>query len=160
MRSFTQKTLQPLTLRTLPRPKSSPAISASDMEKLRNTGQDERGDIPELQLSGKGEEERTNVDVFHPNDSLPTIQETPATPRRPVPPVKRSNRPASLYGALYAMGQRQRGTLSATIAENGQGHRRSHSDFNLRPGNPPERDKPHLETRALSMEPPRTHGGA
>ena len=160
MRSFTQKTLQPLTLRTLPRPKSSPAISASDMEKLRNTGEDERGDIPELQLSGKEEEEQTNVDVFHPNDSLPTIQETPATPRRPVPPVKRGNRPASLYGALYAMGQRQRGTLSATIAENGQGHRRSHSDFNLRPGNPPERDKPHLETRALSMEPPRTHGGA
>ncbi|RYP60429.1 hypothetical protein DL771_010516 [Monosporascus sp. 5C6A] len=144
MRSFDQRTLQPFTLQ-LPttgsrgRPYSLPVIPASDMERLRKIGEDDKGGSvteapePEKGNDAAGDEPSGAV-------ALPTIQEQPATPRRPM--ASGRARPTSLYGALHAWGQnRTQGS-----------HGRSRSEFSMPPRAAPESSYP--ERRALSPEPP------
>ena len=155
MRSFAQKTLRPLTLRTSLRPKSSPVISASDMEKLRSIGEAEEegtADLPSAESSGAGAEKEQ--DTRRVRDVLPTIQESPATPRRPVPAVRTRNRPMSLYGALYAMGKKQRAAQAATTAGRSQGHKRSFSEISMPLDNLSESEGPPPRARAPNLEPP------
>ncbi|RYP46213.1 hypothetical protein DL768_007532 [Monosporascus sp. mg162] len=144
MRSFDQSTLQPFTLQ-LPttgsrgRPYSSPVIPASDMESLRKIG----GDDKDGTVTGvPGPEKGNGAAGDDPSEgaALPTIQEQPATPRRPM--ASGRARPTSLYGALHAWGQNR--TPGS--------HGRSRSEFGLPPRIAPESSYP--ERRALSPESP------
>ncbi|RYP62451.1 hypothetical protein DL770_009589 [Monosporascus sp. CRB-9-2] len=144
MRSFDQRTLQPFTLQlhttgSRGRPYSLPVIPASDMERLRKIGEDDKDGT----VTGAPEPEKGN-DAARDEPSggvaLPTIQEQPATPRRPM--ASGRAQPTSLYGALHAWGQNR--TPGS--------HGRSRSKFGLPPRAAPESSYP--ERRALSPEPP------
>ncbi|RYP76645.1 hypothetical protein DL769_003605 [Monosporascus sp. CRB-8-3] len=144
MRSFDQRTLQPFTLQ-LPttgsreRPYSSSMIPASDMERLRRIGEEGKdGTITRVLEPEKGN--HAAGDKPSGAVALPTIQEQPATPRRPM--ASGRARPTSLYGALHAWGQ------SRTPGSHG----RSRSEFGLPQRAAPESSYP--ERRALSPEPP------
>ena len=158
MRSFAQKTLRPLTLRTSLRPQSSPAISEADKAKLRSIGEAEAETEGTGKLPGAEPTAAVTIKIEEPRRThhvLPTIQESPGTPRRPVPPVRRRNRPMSLYGALYAMGKRQRAAMGTTTARGGQGHRRSVSETTLPLANPSKSEGPSQRAPGPSPETPR-----
>ncbi|KAK7752467.1 hypothetical protein SLS62_005620 [Diatrype stigma] len=190
MRSFgPQVTLQPFTLQPLSsavegRPHSLPpvvnAISAADMEKLRNIGENDSNDndidnknsddndgqgsrdVVEG-LGGRETEERdapsnTNTNK-HARDTLPIIQESPATPRRPMVQGPSGGggggrvRPASLYGTLQAWGQKNRGPAAtagtgSSANDRSGAHKRARSEVALLRSNPSSQPllRPHRTT--------------